>query len=69
MRTKSLNPKATAWVVSAGSSEGKVALQIALAVINGMKDCRVRVLFDFLIQEASSLVSPPRLLAIFILGH
>jgi len=56
-------------VVSAGSSEGKVALQIALAVINGMKDCRVRVLFDFLIQEASSLVSPPRLLAIFILGH
>jgi len=33
-------------VGSAGSLQGKVALQTALAVINVRKDCRVRVLFD-----------------------
>ena len=42
----SLNPSATSWVGSTDSSEGKVALQTALAVINGKKECKVRVLFD-----------------------
>ena len=41
-----LNPSATSWVGSTDSSEGKVALQTALAVINGKKECSVRVLFD-----------------------
>ena len=41
-----LNPSATSWVGSADTSEGKVALQTTLAVINGKKESRVRVLFD-----------------------
>ena len=41
-----LNHSATSWVGSADSSEGKVALQTALAVSNGKKESRVRVLFD-----------------------
>ena len=41
-----LNPSAPSWVGNTDSSEGKVALQTALAVVNGKKESRVRVLFD-----------------------
>ena len=40
-----LDPNATAWTGTTGS-EGKVALQTALAVVNGKKGSRMRVLFD-----------------------
>ena len=41
-----MNPSAPSWVGNTDSSEGKVALQTALAVVNGKKESRVRVLFD-----------------------
>ena len=41
-----LDPAAPAWVGKTGSSEGRVALQTALAVVNGKSENRVRVLFD-----------------------
>ena len=46
------NPSATLWVGNTDSSEGKVALQTALAVIYGKKECSVRVLFDTRISKS-----------------
>ena len=40
-----LNPQASSWVGSTGS-EGGVALQTALAVVNDKRESKVRVLFD-----------------------
>eukprot|EP00794_Sanderia_malayensis_P012361 gene12361-biopygen9857 len=40
-----LDPQATSWVGNTGS-EGRVALQTALAVVDGKSDRMVRVLFD-----------------------
>eukprot|EP00794_Sanderia_malayensis_P016165 gene16165-biopygen13734 len=40
-----LDPTASAWVGNTGS-EGRVALQTALAVVNGTREGKVRVLFD-----------------------
>ena len=41
-----LNPQATSWVGNSVSSGEKVALQTALARVNGKKGCKVGVLFD-----------------------
>ena len=41
-----LNPTATSWTGTTGSPGERVALQTALANVNGKKECRVRVLFD-----------------------
>ena len=40
-----LDPTASSWVGNTGS-EGRVALQTALAVVDGKRENRVRVLFD-----------------------
>ena len=44
--SSSLNPAATSWVGTTGSSGDTVVLQTALAKVNDKKECRVRVLFD-----------------------
>ena len=41
-----LDPTASTLVGKTGSSEGRVALQTALAVVNGNSESKVRVLFD-----------------------
>ena len=53
----SLDRAAPAWVGKTGSLEGRVALQTALAVVNGKSENRVRVLFD---KEAKNLSSQLR---------
>ena len=46
VRTPALNPQASSWIGSNISSGERVALQTALAKVNGKKEWKVRVLFD-----------------------